>query len=192
MLTSITPLGERGRGHRWGLTAGFLVLGHLIGGAAFATVILGLGSMLRAVVAPSDAVVLGVVAFAAAVATVLDLSGCSFPGRRQVDERWLTAYRGWVYGLGFGVQLGFGFVTVINTFLFAALVIGGALLDPVQAFAIGIGYGAMRSLMALLNFRVRSVDDLKRLHRRLDYVDGFIRWAGAVAVGAGTIGAIAL
>ena len=36
------------------------------------------------------------------------------------------------------------------------------------------------------------VDDLKRLHRRLDHADGFIRWAGAVAVGAGTIGAIAL
>lgn len=192
MLTSITPLGERGRGQRWGLTASFLFVGHLIGGAAFAAVIVGLGLVVRAVASPADGVVLGAVAAAAAVALVLDLSERSLPGRRQVDERWLTAYRGWVYGIGFGVQLGFGFVTVINTFLFAALVIGGALLDPVPAFAIGVGYGAIRAAMTLLNFRVRTVDDLKRLHRRLDHADGFIRWAGAVAVGAGTIGAIAL
>jgi hypothetical protein len=36
------------------------------------------------------------------------------PGpRRQVDERWLDRYRGWVYGLGYGAQLGVGVTTVI-------------------------------------------------------------------------------
>ncbi len=192
MLTSITPLGEQGRGQRWGLTAGFLLIGHLIGGAALAAVLLGLGATVHWVAAPSDSTALGVVIVAAAVASVLDLGNRSLPGRRQVDERWLTAYRGWVYGFGFGVQLGFGFVTVINTFLFVALVIGGGLLDPVPAFVIGVGYGAVRGVMALLSGGVRTVDDLKRLHRRLDRADGFMRWAGAVVVGVGVIGAVAL
>jgi hypothetical protein len=34
-------------------------------------------------------------------------SGCP-SWQRQVDERWLTTYRGWVYGAGFGFQLGAG------------------------------------------------------------------------------------
>ena len=33
MLTSISPLGERGRGHRWGVTVGWLAVGHAVGGA---------------------------------------------------------------------------------------------------------------------------------------------------------------
>ena len=83
-------------------------------------------------------------------------------------------------------------LAVFGRIFIATYVISQVNAHATAAFAIGIGYGAMRSAMALLNFRVRSVDDLKRLHRRLDHVDGFIRWAGAVAVGAGTIGAIAL
>ena len=38
------------------------------------------------------------------------------PGpRRQVNERWLDDYRGWVYGLGFGAQLGLGVTTVVTS-----------------------------------------------------------------------------
>ena len=32
-----------------------------------------------------------------------------------VHEQWLTRYRGWVYGVGFGAQLGFGLVTIITS-----------------------------------------------------------------------------
>ena len=43
-------------------------------------------------------------------------AGRRLPGpRRQVDERWLHRYRGWVYGAGFGVQLGLGVATVVTT-----------------------------------------------------------------------------
>ena len=38
------------------------------------------------------------------------------PGpRRQVDERWLDEYRGWVYGAGYGAQLGLGVTTVVSS-----------------------------------------------------------------------------
>ena len=44
----------------------------------------------------------------------VDLSNRTVPGpRRQVDERWLDRYRGWVYGVGYGSQLGLGIVTVV-------------------------------------------------------------------------------
>ena len=35
--------------------------------------------------------------------------------QRQVNEDWLTTYRGWVYGLGFGYQLGLGIATIVTT-----------------------------------------------------------------------------
>lgn len=188
MLTSITPLGERGRGQTWGITATALTLGHFVGGAALggllALAALGVGAV-GGVAASSAAVA---VAGAATLAVVGDLAGLSLPGRRQVDERWLNTYRGWVYGLGFGVQLGFGFVTVINTLLFAALVVTAPLLGPTPAFAIGVVYGAGRAAMALLSVRVASIEQLKALHRRLDEADRAIRFVSSgLVVAAGLL-----
>ena len=41
--------------------------------------------------------------------------GSRVPGpRRQVDENWLATYRGWVYGAGFGAQLGVAFATIVT------------------------------------------------------------------------------
>lgn len=182
MLTSITPLGERGRGQTWGITATALTLGHLLGGAALGGILalaaLGVGA-LGGVSASSASVA---IAAAAALAVLGDLAGLTLPGRRQVDERWLNTYRGWVYGLGFGVQLGVGFVTVINTLLFAALVATAPLLGPAPAFVIGMVYGAGRAAMALLSGRVVSIEQLKTLHRRLDEADQTIRFVSSGVV----------
>ena len=58
------------------------------------------------------------------------------PGpRRQVNERWLDEYRGWVYGLGFGAQLGLGVTTIVTSAatyvaLFAALLSGTPAAGP--------------------------------------------------------------
>ena len=177
MLTSINPLGERGRGHRWGVTMGWLFVGHLVGGLALGALMAGAGIVLHTATGghPDDtwrAVVALVVAGAAAV---FDLAGGRVPGRRQVDERWLTSYRGWVYGLGFGAQLGFGLVTVINSALLFAMVVAGVLAGPAAALVIGLAHGATRAVLALANGRVRSVDDLKALHRRLDGIERRVR-----------------
>src|SRR5213080_2807837 len=105
MLTSITPLGERGRGSRWAATIVALALGSALAGAAG-----------------------GLAAGAAGVALDLGIGGDPLPGpRRQVNEQWLGAYRGWVYGIGFGLQLGLGVATIVSasavyaTFAAAAL-----------------------------------------------------------------------
>ncbi|MDW3217412.1 MAG: hypothetical protein R8F63_02255 [Acidimicrobiales bacterium] len=174
MLTSITPLGERGRGNRWRITAAWLVAGHLVGGAALGGVLAGLGA-LAALAAPDlfsgggdDTTVVAVVAAVAGLGVAFDLAGGRIPGRRQVDERWLNTYRGWVYGFGFGVQLGVGMVTVVNTALFAAVLVAGLLLSPPAAFGLSVLYAGTRGIAAVASGRVRSVADLHRLHQALD------------------------
>ncbi len=182
MLTSITPLGERGRGQRWWLTASGLLVGHLVGGLLFGAV-LGVVSMASHLVAnPSSAVSALVMAAAILIAATADSLGWRLPGRRQVDERWLTKYRGWVYGLGFGIQLGAGFFTVVNTSLFVVLVVSAIFNTAWFCLLIGVLYGATRGAMAVLSARVHTVGDLKSLHQRLDRVERPSMWGGLFSV----------
>lgn len=187
MLTSITPLGERGRGHRFWLTRSWLLAGHVVGGVALGALLAAGSALLAATLGrPSATDVVIVIAVATGAAVLGDLAGLSLPGRRQVDERWLASYRGWVYGLGFGAQLGFGLVTVVNTLLLPVVLVAGALLAPGEAVALGGLYGLARGIGATVNGRVRTVSDLHRLHRRLDQSERVVRWSslGAVAIAA--------
>ncbi|MBV9604565.1 MAG: hypothetical protein JO027_05640 [Solirubrobacterales bacterium] len=170
MLASITPLGERGRHSRWAVTVGAFLLGATAAGAAAGAMLGALGAL----VLPSGhaEMRLGVLAAALAVAIALDLAPRAVPGpRRQVDERWLDEFRGWVYGLGYGAQLGLGVTTIVSSaatyaaFL-AALEAGGAL-----AGAVVLGcFGAVRGLTPLVAAGVRAPDQLLALHR------GVARW----------------
>ena len=47
--------------------------------------------------------------------------------RRQVNEDWLSNYRSWVYGGGFGWQIGFGVATYVMTAAVPLLIIVGVL-----------------------------------------------------------------
>ncbi len=183
MLTSITPLGERGRGNRWRNTSAWLIFGHVVGGAALGLVLMGAGALVVLLgfgLAPvTSTVIVGVVVLGCAA---FDLSGRRIPGRRQVDERWLSRYRGWVYGLGFGVQLGFGFVTVLNTALFVAVCVAGVLLGASEALLLGVVYGTTRGLAATVNGRIRDTASLRRMHRRLDGLERPVRWGTAVVL----------
>src|SRR6185437_7828188 len=59
---------------------------------------------------------LTVLLVALGAAVVLDGLPRTVPGpRRQVDERWLDQYRGWVYGDGYGAQLGLGVPTIVSS-----------------------------------------------------------------------------
>src|SRR6185312_10962143 len=116
MLGSITRLGESGRNARWWVTVTWFAAG-AVGAGSLAGWVLGLfGAHAAAAIGPrAAALVLGVLAVAG-VAVDLRLGGVRLPTvRRQVDDRWLTRYRGWVYGVGFGFQLGLGVVTVVTT-----------------------------------------------------------------------------
>ncbi len=192
MLTSISPLGERARGNRWSLTVAWLALGALLGGAAVGATLGALGQALAA--ARAGAAGLAVLAGACAAAAAWDLSGRRLPGRRQVNEDWLVAYRSWVYGSGFGLQLGAAVTTVVNTalvplFMLAAVLAG----DMTAGLMMGAAFGAARGASLVLVRRVRTTGDLRRLHRRLDhYADRARRIGAGVAAALAGVAAAGL
>jgi hypothetical protein len=183
MLASITPLGERGRHSRWGITVSAFLLA-ATGAAAGAGALLGeLGSV--ALPAHSR---LAVLLAAIGVAVVVDCLSSPVPGpRRQVDERWLDEYRGWVYGAGYGAQLGLGVTTIVSSaatyvaFL-AALLSGGAVAGAVVLAC----FGAVRGLTPLAAAGVRNQGRLLEFHRGLVRWRAAARW-GAVVVQAGML-----
>src|SRR4051794_37653013 len=112
MLASITPLGQRGRRTSYSLTAAGLVLGGALGGAAAGALAGALGALAGLRGASAGPVLL---AAALAAGLALDAAGRLPTVHRQVNEDWLGAYRGWVCGLGFEVQLGAGPATIVTS-----------------------------------------------------------------------------
>ena len=184
MLTSISPLGERARGHRWAVTTTAYVVGSLLGG-------LSIGALLGAVGRPlpdPGAIAAGVCLAAAA----LDLRPPPPSLHRQVDQAWLTTYRGWVYGLGFGYQLGLGVVTIVTSAatyaaLGLCLLSGGA----VGGAVVGGTFGLVRALPLLL---LRGADSPAALHDVAGRLDRLSRGAtrATVAVLAGAAAVLAV
>jgi hypothetical protein len=87
---------------------------------------------------------------------------------RQVDERWLQKYRGWVYGFGFGAQLGTGVATIITSAAVYLMLVATVLTRSVAAgTAIGVTFGLVRGASILLARRIRTTDELRAFHRRL-------------------------
>jgi hypothetical protein len=185
MLTSISPLGERGRGNRWARTVTAYVAGSVLGGATMGAVLGLLGSPLH----PSGGVLLAA-AVVCAVAAVLDVTRRVPTGRRQVDEDWLTRYRGWVYGLGFGYQLGLGVVTVVTSAATYATV-GLCLLSGsvVAGTAIGALFGLVRAVPIL---RLRGATTPERLRSVAARLEVLSRAAGRVTTAALAVAAGAL
>jgi hypothetical protein len=170
MLSSIHPLGERGRSNRWGRTVTAHVIGSAAGGALVGVLLGSVGALLDATGLPvrgRAAVVLPL----ALVATWVDARGWPrwLPRpRRQVDERWLNAYRGWVYGAGFGFQLGMGVVTIVTAatiYLLGAAIV--AIGSPLAGVLIGGAYGLARGLTILAGRSIRTPERLVAFHRAL-------------------------
>ena len=174
MLSSISPLGERARSSRWWLTTAAYVIGSLGGGLAVGALAGLVGSLLPEDVR-SSAWALGLVALLLLLGLVLDLrvGGSSLPSwRRQVDVQWLDEYRGWVMGLGFGAQLGFGLVTIITSATtYAAVLLAVLSGHPAAGLLIGGAFGLVRALPSVLMWRVR---DRAALHVVFSRVE---RWA---------------
>lgn len=192
MLSTLNPVSERARSHRFWATACWYVVGAVVGGA-----LLGLGCALVAVGfggldAPTS-VAWSVALVASSVAVLSDarIGGWSLPMHpRQVDERWVDRYRRWLYASGYGVQIGTGFATYIMTagvYLVALLaVLTGSF---VQAFAGGVVFGLVRGLCIVVAARARTPDALRLVIRRIDW------WAGSsalvAAVACAAVGVIA-
>ena len=173
MLSTITPLAEQGRGHRFRSTASWFVVGAVVGGLT-----LGLGMAgLAAVVAVFDLTPRDAAGprhrprCSSAAVSDSRLLGRQLPNHpRQVNERWLDQYRSWVYGAGFGWQIGVGLATYIMTAAVYALIVLGALTArPLVALALGVTFGLVRGP----RHPARSLDHRRRrrwcaFHRRFD------------------------
>lgn len=164
MLSSINPLGERGRGQRFWLTASFYFLGSIAGGALLGAVGGATGLLL-----PSGGWRLGVIAVVAGLGATLDLARKEPPSwRRQVDENWLARYRGWVYGLGFGFQLGLGVITIVTSASLYSLVAITVLADSLPlSILVGSVFGMARAIVILIGRRAADPASLRAMMRRL-------------------------
>jgi hypothetical protein len=189
MLGSITPLGERGRNRRWGITVTTYVIGSVLGGIAIAGALgwlgaaVGLGSL-------GVSVRLAILAAAVAVGIAVDLGlgGLRLPTiHRQVNEDWLVRYRSWVYGLGFGVQLGLGVVTIVTTSSIYAMLLASALSGSAASGAvIGGVFGFVRAAIVFTVAGVKRPEQLGRADVLLRRWDG---WTRRAALGvSGTLG----
>jgi MFS family permease len=169
MLSSLNPMSERARGHRFGLTATWYVLGGALGGLALGGVCaLAAGGLHAAHLSRT-------VAFAAAAAAAVigawsdSPLGRSLPDHpRQVDETWMGRYRRWIYAAGYGVQIGTGFATYIMTAAVYGTAVLAVLAGPRDAVIIGLTFGLVRGLAILVTVRATDPDRLRGLLRRVD------------------------
>jgi hypothetical protein len=179
MLTSITPLGERGRANRWGLTTTAYIVASVLAGSALGAVLGAIGGVAH----PPRTAALIALAVAAVVAALADAADRRPPSwRRQVDENWLSTYRGWVYGAGYGGQLGLGVVTIVTSATMYAVLAAEVLAGSAGGGALlGLAFGLARALPLLLAGRVHSTAQLASLHAAVVGAAARVRW-GAVAV----------
>jgi sulfite exporter TauE/SafE len=191
MLASITPLGERGRHSRWGITVTAYLLGATIAGAALGALAGELGAL--AVPGSIDpGARLAVVGALALVAAGLDARGDRVPGpRRQVNEDWLLAFRGWVYGVGYGAQLGLGITTVVSSAALYVAMVAAVATGEASRGALVMGcFGVARGLTLLAAAGVRRPEQLIALHARLRQWRGPARTAGIATLAAIAAGAV--
>ena len=189
MLGSITPLGERSRGRRWGVTVSWYFAGLVFGGAGLGMLAGALGQLLSlvslsrqslALLTASVVILLGVADF--------EPAGRRLPGlTRQVNDEWMYIYRGWAYGFGFGLQLGFGLVTIASSAALYGLVLAAAASGSITvAIAAGSVFGLVRGLTALPSARIQTGDDLAdRLSRlaRLEHPSLYAAAATQLCIG---------
>lgn len=124
-------------------------VGSLAGGAALGVLLGWIGQLLVALTGLTATARLAILAGVVGAGLLVDVG---FAGhlptvRRQVNDAWLHTYRGWVYGLGFGFQLGLGVVTIVTTAAvyttFAAALLTAS---PAIGALLGAVFGAARAL----------------------------------------------
>ena len=180
MLSQLTPVGEASRGYRYRTTATWFVAGAVVGGATLGAV-MALLAWTVAAVGLTSTTLLGAAAVLAALGAAIDAGVLGFSPpffKRQVNEYWLARYRAWVYGSGFGWQIGAGVTTYIMTAaVFVTIAYGALTAGPAAAFALGVFFGLVRGLAVLLTARRRTTAELFALHRRFDELGEPVRRA---------------
>ena len=156
------------------MTVTAYVLGSVVGGAALGLLAAALGSLLPSSWrgSPTAAILVAALLLAGLIVDSWVARVRLPTWRRQVDEAWLGRYRGWVYGAGFGVQLGLGVVTIVtSTTVYATVLLCALSGSPPVGMAMGTLFGLLRALPVLGLAGIHDRAALHRLFHRLD------RWA---------------
>jgi hypothetical protein len=86
-----------------------------------------------------------------------------------VERTWLDRYRSWIYGVGFGWQLGVGVATyVMSASVYLMVVAAAATGEPLLAMMIVTLFGFLRGLAVLPAAGVETPADLGKLHRLIE------------------------
>lgn len=191
MVSTLNPLSERSRGHRYPLTAAWFVAGAALGGAVLGGVA-ALGAMLWAWIGPATAGTVAIAAGCCLVATASDTSVVSWRlplVPRQVNEQWVDRYRRWIYAAGFGLQIGVGVATYVMTAaVYLTFTLGVLTGSPEVALAVGILFGAVRGCAILVGGRADDPQRLRRLHARLARLEP---WSLRMVIAVELLGAAA-
>jgi MFS family permease len=171
MLSTITPLGERGRGHRYGMTVAWFVAGAIVGGAVLGGALAAIAAVVGlADLSPTSVAAVVMVAALITMASDLSVGGFRLPRiPRQVDENWTGRYRHWVYAAGFGAQIGVGVSTYVMTAgVYLMMLLAGLTGRPVVALFVGLSFGLVRGLAILLGVRLTTPEAIRAFHRRFE------------------------
>lgn len=180
MLASITPLGERSRGTAWSTTFTAFAVAAVLAGAGLGAAAGALGLLLPGARDWRT----GALIVLLALTLLLDtprLHPWLPTSRRQVNENWLGRYRGWVYGVGFGGQLGLGVATIVTSAaIYAMPAVALLSRSPGAGAIIGGTFGTVRALSLLPARAARDQSSLASLHARFLALDGPVRRATSV------------
>ncbi len=195
MLSSIHPLGERSRQNRWVLTAAAFTIGSILSALAIAAAFGWIGTRTVAGLSTETAILLLGISFGASA--LLDAFRVDPPGpERQVNESWIGAFRGWVYGGAFGLQLGSGIATYVVTWSVYATFLSYLLLASVtQAALVGLVFGLGRSVSVIAAGYIDRPSRLTAFNRKLAQLGPPFRTAtvtsvALIGVAAMTVGII--
>jgi sulfite exporter TauE/SafE len=145
------------------------VSAYLIGSAAAGAALGGALGWVGLPLTLSASVRLVALGVAIAAGVAFDLGVVRLPTtHRQVDETWRASYRGWVWGVTFGAQLGLGVVTVVTTAFVYVTWLAAALAGSAAAGAlVGLAFGLARALPILTVAHVRTSGQLLGVDRTL-------------------------
>ena len=141
------------------------------GGATLGLVMAALAAGARSLgPGPVVLALLGTLACLAAAASDAAVGGFRLPiHRRQVNERWLDQFRPWVYGAGFGWQIGVGLATYIKTAaVYLTIVLAALTGRPWLAWPSASSSAWCAAWPCYLGRRITTPEALARFHRRFD------------------------
>lgn len=184
MLSTITPLGERSRGHSYAWSMSWYLVGATVGGVCLGAC-LSAGAAALALVGSHQRAgsIITAVAVVVCLAGDAHLGGFRLPDHpRQVNERWLDRFRPWAYSSGYGWQIGTGIATYVMTdAIYALIVVSMVTLTPMTAFAVGTVFGVVRGACLIASASVSTPDSLRVLHARMARL---APWSVAAPTGA--------